>query len=49
MVIEDPGLLMEPMTVKLAYVRDPLLDTLVLDAFQNDRTGFDGEFNTIED
>ncbi|MFO7324741.1 MAG: hypothetical protein DIU62_003405 [Pseudomonadota bacterium] len=48
MVIEDPGFLAGPMTVKLAYVRETMMDRLVFDAFSGNRTGFDGELNTIE-
>lgn len=48
MVIEDPAILTQPMTVPLAYRRETAVDRLVLDTFGEDRTGFDGEFNTIE-
>jgi len=48
LVIEDPDLLEQPMTVALVYRRDTELDRLVMDSFGADRTGFDGEFNTIE-
>jgi len=48
MTIEDPELFSAPMTVPLAWTRDSEIDGLVLDAFSADRTGFDGEFNTIE-
>lgn len=48
MTVEDPVLLAAPMTVKLAYRRDAELRGIVLDSFSLDRTGFDGQFNTIE-
>lgn len=49
MTIEDPATLTAPMKIPLAYVRSKEIDRLMPDAFTNDRTGFDGEFNTIEE
>jgi hypothetical protein len=48
MIIEDPDVLEQPMIVSLAYRREDVVSRLVLDSFGVDRTGFDGEFNTIE-
>jgi len=48
MTIEDPETLERPMTVPLVYRRETELDRLIMDSFSSDRTGFDGEFNTIE-
>jgi hypothetical protein len=47
MVIEDPGFLAEPMRVKLSYVRETVMDRIVLDSFRDNRTGWDGENNLV--
>lgn len=48
MVIEDPVLLAAPMKIPLAYRLETQPGRMVLDSFSDNRTGFDGEFNTIE-
>jgi hypothetical protein len=48
MTIEDPATLAKPYVVKLAYVRSTEVDRLFYDSFSNNRSGFDGQFNTIE-
>lgn len=48
MTVEDPLTLSAPWTVKLSWVRDEGFDRMVLVDWNNDRTGSDGEFNTIE-
>lgn len=48
MTIEDPQTLTRPVHLKLAYVRSRELNRIVLDTFTNNRSGFDGEFSTIE-
>lgn len=48
MTIEDPVTLSAPWKVKLSWVRDEGFDRMVLVDWNNDRTGSDGEFNTIE-
>ncbi|WP_336980182.1 hypothetical protein [Altererythrobacter fulvus] len=48
MTIEDPVTLASPWKVKLAWVRADGFDRMIHDNYDNDRTGFDGEFNTIE-
>jgi len=48
MVVEDPATLTKPMMVKLAYVPAANMDRMIYDTFTNNRSGFDGEFNTIE-
>lgn len=48
MTIEDPVTLTGPWSVKLSWVRDEGFDRMVLVDWTNDRTGSDGEFNTIE-
>jgi hypothetical protein len=46
--IEDPVTLTEPWNVQLSWVRDEGFDRMVQIDWENDRTGFDGELNTIE-
>lgn len=46
--IEDPVTLVAPWTVKLSWVRDDGFDRMVQIDWDNDRTGTDGQFNTIE-
>jgi len=48
MTIEDPATLSRPWVIKLAYKRANGWDRLIHDGYANDRTGFDGEFYTIE-
>ena len=48
MTIEDPVTLAQPWVVKLTYKRADGFDRLIHDSFFNDRTGFDGDFYTIE-
>ncbi|KPL67104.1 hypothetical protein SZ64_02725 [Erythrobacter sp. SG61-1L] len=48
MTIEDPVTLAAPWKVNLAWVRAEGFDRMIHDNYDNDRTGFDGEFNTIE-
>ncbi|WAT18822.1 SMP-30/gluconolactonase/LRE family protein [Aurantiacibacter sp. MUD11] len=48
MVIEDPVTLSEPWEVEVAFVRDEGFDRMIQFDWDNDRTGFDGNFNTIE-
>lgn len=47
MTITDPATLSEPWNVEVAFVRDPAFDRMIQIDWENDRTGFDGEFNTI--
>jgi hypothetical protein len=46
--ITDPVTLTGPWTVKVAYERAEGFDRMIQMDFENDRTGFDGEVNTIE-
>lgn len=48
LTVEDPQTLSKPLTVKLAYVRTTEIERIVLDGFTNDRSGWDGQFGTIE-
>jgi hypothetical protein len=48
MTIEDPETLTMPVKFPLSFVRSKEVERLVFDSFSNDRSGFDGEFNTIE-
>lgn len=48
MTIEDPDTLTAPVQIKLAYMRSREVERMVFDSFSNDRSGFDGDFNTIE-
>jgi hypothetical protein len=48
MTIVDPATLSGPWVVKLGYKRAEGWDRLIHDAYDNDRTGFDGDFYTIE-
>jgi hypothetical protein len=48
MTIVDPATLTEPWVVELNYVRADGFDRLLHDAYDNDRTGFDGDYYTIE-
>jgi hypothetical protein len=48
MTIVDPATLTDPWVVKLRYKRAEGWDRLLHDAYDNDRTGFDGDFYTIE-
>jgi hypothetical protein len=47
MTIEDPSVLSKPWVMKLAYVRQPALDRLVHNAYDNDRSEVDGDTFTI--
>lgn len=46
--IEDPVTLTEPWNLRLSWIRDEGFDRMVQIDWENDRTGFDGELNTIE-
>ena len=48
MTIEDPATLSQSWVVKLAYKRAEGWDRLIHDSFDNDRTGFDGDYYTIK-
>jgi hypothetical protein len=48
MTIVDPATLSGPWVVKLAYNRATGWDRLIHDSYDNDRTGFDGDYYTIE-
>jgi hypothetical protein len=48
MTIVDPATLSGPWVVKLNYTRAAGWDRLLHDSYDNDRTGFDGDFYTIE-
>lgn len=48
MTIEDPVTLSAPWKARLAWVRDEGFDRMIQVDWNNDRTGSDGEFNTIE-
>jgi hypothetical protein len=48
MTIEDPATLSRTWVVKLTYKRAQGWDRLIHDAYNNDRTGFDGDYYTIE-
>jgi hypothetical protein len=48
MTIEDPATLSRAWVVKLAYKRADGFDRLIHDSYFNDRTGFDGDYYTIE-
>jgi len=48
MTIVDAATLSAPWVVKLHYKRAQGWDRLIHDAFDNDRTGFDGDFYTIK-
>jgi hypothetical protein len=48
MTIEDPATLARTWVIKLNYKRAAGWDRLIHDSYANDRTGFDGEFYTIE-
>jgi hypothetical protein len=48
MRIEDPATLTGPWVVQLRYKRATGFDRLIHDSFFNDRTGFDGDYYTIE-
>jgi hypothetical protein len=48
MTITDPLTLTRPWTSVLRFERDETYDRMLYDSYDNDRTGFDGEFNTIE-
>jgi len=48
MTIEDPATLTGPWKVKLAFTPAKGFDRMIHMDYDNDRTGFDGEFNTIE-
>jgi hypothetical protein len=47
MTIVDPATLTQPWVVKLNYKRAEGFDRLIHDAYDNDRTGFDGDYYTI--
>jgi len=47
MTIVDPATLSGPWVIKLNYKRADGWDRLIHDAYDNDRTGFDGDFYTI--
>ena len=46
--ITDPATLSEPWTTHIAWLREEGFDRMVHIDYDNDRTGFDGEYNTIE-
>jgi hypothetical protein len=46
--IEDPATLTEALRIPLAYQRSKDVERMVFDSYSNDRSGFDGEFYTIE-
>ena len=46
--VTDPVTLTAPWTVELSWVRDEGFDRMVQIDWDNDRTGFDGEYNTIQ-
>jgi len=48
MTVEDPATLRTPWVIKLSYKRAEGFDRLIHDSYFNDRTGFDGDFYTIE-
>lgn len=48
MTIEDPVTLSSPWKARLSLVRDEGFDRMIQVDWTNDRTGTDGEFNTIE-
>ncbi len=48
MTVVDPATLSQPWVVKLHYTRAAGWDRLIHDSYDNDRTGFDGDFYTIE-
>ncbi len=48
MTIVDPATLSGPWVVTLNYTRAEGWDRLIHDSYDNDRTGFDGDFYTIE-
>jgi hypothetical protein len=48
MTIEDPATLTAPVRIPLSYVRSREVERMVFDSFSNDRSGFDGQYNTIE-
>jgi hypothetical protein len=48
MTIVDPATLSREWVVKLNYKRADGFDRLIHDAYDNDRTGFDGDFYTIK-
>jgi len=48
MTVEDPATLLQPWVVKLNYKRAAGWDRLIHDSFDNNRTGFDGDYYTIE-
>ena len=46
--VTDPATLSEPWTVSVAWLRDEGFDRMIQIDWDNDRTSYDGEFNTIE-
>jgi hypothetical protein len=48
MTINDPATLRAPWVIKLNYTRAEGFDRLIHDSYFNDRTGFDGDYYTIE-
>ena len=48
MVIEDPATLTEPWPVSLRFEQAVGYDRMFYDSYDGDRTGFDGQYNTIE-
>ncbi|GAA0282441.1 hypothetical protein GCM10009127_24780 [Alteraurantiacibacter aestuarii] len=48
MTIEDPVTLTEPWNVSVSWIRESGWDRMISIDWDNDRTGNDGEFNTIE-
>ena len=46
--IDDPATLTQPWKVHLAYIPAEGMDRMIQMEFENDRTGFDGQYNTIE-
>lgn len=49
LTIEDPETLTQPVKLALSYKRSTEVERMVFDSFSNDRSGWDGKFNTIED
>jgi hypothetical protein len=46
--VTDPVTLTEPWTTTVSWLRDENFDRMIQIDWDNDRTSFDGEFNTIE-
>ncbi len=48
MRVEDPATLEEPYETTVSWLRDEAYDRMIQINWDNDRTSFDGEYNTIE-